>query len=274
MATPDDLTPALQAADLKDIFDTLRPFLEGRAVLITGGTRGIGRALALYYAKLGAGVVIDGRDDSLLAEVIREASSLDGTVIGIAGDITDEEHRAEIIDAAAREFGGVDILINNAGVIAEALLADMTIEQWRYVLSINLDCAFFMTQLVGTRFMLPRGHGKVINFSSVLGTTALAGHNNYAASKGGIEQLTRGLAIEWAPLGVNVNALAPAYIKTRMNENARADPQSRETMIASIPAARFGELEDVVGPTFFLSTPLSAFCHGVILPVDGAYLCR
>jgi NAD(P)-dependent dehydrogenase (short-subunit alcohol dehydrogenase family) len=243
-------------------------------VLVTGGNRGIGRALALYYAKLGANVVLDGRDESLLAEVVAEGDDLNGAILGLAGDVTDAEHREELVDAAAREFGGVDVLVNNAGVIAEAPLAEMTSQQWRYVLEINLDCVFYMTQLVGTRFMLPRGYGKVINFSSVLGTTSLAGHNNYCASKGGVEQLTRGFAVEWASRGVNVNALAPAYVKTRMNDKYRADPQIRQLMIDSIPAGRFGELEDVVGPTFFFSTALSDFCHGVILPVDGAYLCR
>src|SRR5690348_11371365 len=217
MATAVDISPSLCAADLTDTFDSLRPLLEGRTAIITGATRGIGRALALYYARLGAGVVIDGRDESLLCEVVAEAASLSGTVVGVSGDVADEKHRSELVATAKRDFAGVDILINNAGVISEAPVSEMTPAQWRYVLEVKLDCVLYMTQLVGKHFMLPRGYGKVVNFSSVLGTTALPGHINYSASKGGVEQLTRGFAIEWGQLGINVNALAPAYVKTRMN---------------------------------------------------------
>jgi NAD(P)-dependent dehydrogenase (short-subunit alcohol dehydrogenase family) len=271
--TEDTETAALAASDLTGDFDCLRPLVEGLVVVLTGATRGLGRALALYYAKLGAHVVADGRDETLLREVAGEARKLAGTLQPVPGDVADAAHRRTLVDAALREYGRVDVLVNNAAVIADVPLAEATPEQWRYVLEVNLDAVFFLTQLVGTESMLPRGAGKVVNFSSILGTTALPGQNSYAAAKGGVEQLTRGFASEWARHGVNVNAIAPGYHKTRMNHEARQDAGVRELMLAKIPARRLGETEDVVGPTLFLSTSLSDYCHGTILAVDGGVLC-
>jgi 2-deoxy-D-gluconate 3-dehydrogenase len=217
---------------------------------------------------------VDGRDDVLVRGLVRAAEGLAGQVIGVPGDIREDSHRNELVDRALRELGAVDILVNNAGVIEEARLAEMTQEQWRAVVSVNLDAVFAMTQLVGVRCMLPRKRGKVLNLSSILGATAIRGHGNYCASKGGVEQLTRSFAVEWAGSGVNVNAIAPGYVKTRMNEQHRNMARARDALLAAIPAGRFAELEDLVGPALFLTTSLSDYCHGTILAVDGGYLCR
>ncbi|MGD9735166.1 MAG: SDR family NAD(P)-dependent oxidoreductase [Solirubrobacterales bacterium] len=271
--TPDETSRSLEADALTGAFDSFMPAIEGKTAIITGGTRGIGRALTLYFAKLGATVITNGRDSALLEQVAQASADLRGTVLGVAGDIANPSHRQDVVEAAEQAGGQVDILLNNAGATAAASLAEMTPEQWRYVLAINLDAVFEMTQLA-SRTMRERGAGKIVNLSSILGTTALAEHANYCVSKGGIEQLTRCLAVEWSPLGVNVNAIAPGYVKTRMNHEYRNDDAFREAMLASIPAGRFGELEDIVGPALFLSSPFSDYCHGAILAVDGAYLCR
>lgn len=274
LVTRDGTTRSLAVGDMTDDFDSFRPLVEGRIAIVTGATRGIGRALALYYAKLGAAVVVDGRDEAVVGGVADCAAELPGSIVGVAGDVCDQKHREALVDRAEREFGAVDILVNNAGVIQEARLTEMTQEQWRYVLTVNLDAVFAMTQLVSARCMLPRRYGKVLNLSSILGATAIRGQGNYCASKGAIEQLTRSFAVEWAQSGVNVNAIAPGYVKTRMNHDRRNDDRVHDALLATIPAGRFGELEDVVGPALFLTTSLSDYCHGTILAVDGGYLCR
>lgn len=271
--SPHNETRLIQLADLTDAFDFFAPVVQEKTIIITGGTRGIGRALCLYFAKLGAHVVTDGRDAELLEQITKASGELAGSIQTIIGDINDSVHRTEIFNAAMKIDGRIDVLINNAGSTDPAPLADMSLSQWRSVLSTSLDSVFEMSQLAG-RAMLSAGYGKIVNFSSILGTTALAEHGNYCTSKGGIEQLTRSLAVEWGSSGVNVNAIAPGYVKTRMNDIYRKDDDTRRSMLASIPAGRFGELEDMIGPVLFLVSALSDYCHGTILQVDGAYLCR
>jgi NAD(P)-dependent dehydrogenase (short-subunit alcohol dehydrogenase family) len=274
VVSSNETSRSLAVDDMIDDFDSFRPLVEGRVAIVTGATRGIGRALALYYAKLGAAVAVDGRDEALVRELVEDAAGLSGPIVGVPGDIREDNHRKELLERAERALGPVDILVNNAGVIQEGRLVHVTPEQWQNVVAVNLDAVFAMTQLVGARCMLPRRSGKVLNLSSILGTTAIRGHGSYCASKGGVEQLTRSFAVEWAASGVHVNAIAPGYVKTRMNQRRRDDPRVRQALLATIPAERFGELEDVVGPALFLTTSLSDYCHGTILAVDGGYLCR
>jgi len=273
LITSNDVSRSAVADDLVDTFDCMRPLIEDKVVVVTGATRGIGRGLALYFSRLGAKVAINGRDAVLVEEVVQQAESLPGPLIGLAGDIANADHRSELVRFAESNLGPIDVLVNNAAVIAEAPLSTMTTEQWRYVLGINLDAVFELSRAVAITSMLPRATGSIINFSSVCGSIVMAGHGNYSAAKAGIEMLTRAFAVEWGSQGVRVNAIAPGYVKTRMNQDQRADEQVRQAMLDQTPAGRFGELEDIVGPTLFLSTPLSSWCHGSVLTVDGAYTC-
>jgi 3-oxoacyl-[acyl-carrier protein] reductase len=232
--------------------------LEGRTALVTGGSRGIGRAIAAELAKAGADVVIGYRSGG------EEAEEVAGEVgcRAVQADISDPEDAKRLVD----EAGDLDILVNNAGVTRDGLLARMSDEDWRVVLDTNLG-GTFNTCRAASRGMMKRRGGVIVNVSSIVGVHGNPGQTNYSASKAGIIGFTKALARELGSRGVRANVVAPGYISTRLTNELPEELQ--QSMLASTPLGRFGDPEDVAGAVRFLSSDASSFITGEVLLVDG-----
>ena len=247
------------------------PFdLSGRAALVTGSSRGIGAAIADGLARAGAAVILNGRDRPRLAQALESARRRrPGTTwSACAFDVTDE---AAIEDAVARResvSGPIDILVNNAGMQVRTPLTEISQENWRSVIETNLTSAFLVGRSVARR-MLPRGRGKIINICSVQSELARPGIAAYTAAKGGLRNLTRAMAAEWSGVGIQVNGLAPGYIRTEMTRSLAADPEFDTWVRNRTPARRWGNPEDLAGPAVWLASPASDFVTGQVIYVDG-----
>lgn len=245
----------------------------GRKAVVTGGTRGLGHGMAEALLEAGAEVVVFGSGDS--AETAAAAFRARGfRCHGLAVDLADEAARRAGFDRALERLGGrLDILVNSAGVQRRHKSEEFPLDDWSRVIEVNLTAVFSLCQMAG-RVMLAEGHGKIINLASLLsffgGYTVPA----YAASKGGIAQLTKALANEWAGRGINVNALAPGYMATDMNAALVADAGRNAEISARIPAHRWGTAGDMKGPLLFLASAASDYVNGAVIPVDGGYLGR
>lgn len=250
----------------------INPFdLSGKKAIVTGGNRGLGRGMVEGLHNAGAEVVIIATKDNVLS-IAEEIGTTGPKVYGIKGNLKDREELKRSFDEAVEKLGGnLDILINCAGIQRREKCENFLIEDWDDVIEINLTSVFQLCQLAG-RVMLNKGHGKIINVASMLsffgGYTVPA----YAASKGGVAQLTKALSNEWAGRGVNVNAIAPGYMATSLNTALINDPIRNEKILARIPAGRWGQAEDVKGIAVFLASEASNYISGTIIPVDGGYL--
>lgn len=248
--------------------------LTGKRALVTGGGRGLGLGMAEGLAEAGAKVVILGSSDA----VMKAAESLCAkglNVTGLQGDLSDRDGIPNLFDKAVSLLGGgIDILLNNAGVQRRNHCEDFTLEDWDTVIGVNLNAVFVLCQLAG-RKMLEQGGGKIINLASMLsffgGFTVPA----YAASKGAVAQLTKALCNEWASKGINVNAIAPGYMATDMNA-ALTDPENPryKEITDRIPAHRWGTGDDMKGAAIFLASAASDYLNGAVIPVDGGYLVK
>jgi len=242
--------------------------LTGRRALVTGGGGGIGRGLARGLADAGATVAVLGRSE----RADEAAAELGG--VAVRADLTDRGDLRRGFDEARERLGGIDILVNSHGIGRPAAAVDHALPDWDEVVELNLTATFALCQLAG-RVMVERGSGKIVNIASVLSFQGGLGVTSYAATKGGIATLTMALANEWAPHGVNVNAIAPGYVKTQLNERIwRDDPERTAAITARIPAGRWGEPSDLAGAVVFLSSAASDYVHGAILAVDGGWLGR
>jgi len=245
--------------------------LTGRLAVVTGARRGIGRAMAEALAGAGAdiiGVSSSQRDDDEVAGAVR---GLERSFEARSVDLADRAAVLALGEELARR--APDILVNNAGTIERAPAAEHPLEWWDRVLEIDLSSQFALTQLLA-RPMLARGSGKVIFTASMLSFQGGINVPGYAAAKSGIAGLTRALANEWAPQGVNVNAIAPGYIATDNTSALRGDPDRSEAILGRIPAARWGRPEDLAGVTVFLASSASDYVSGAVIPVDGGWLAR
>ena len=247
--------------------------LSGKRALVTGGGRGLGLGMATGLAEAGAKVVIIGSSAAAekSAQALRE-KGLD--VTGLRGDLSDRDGLPVLFDqAVALLGGGIDILLNNAGVQRRNHCEDFTLEDWDTVLNVNLSTVFVLCQLAG-RKMLAQGGGKIINMASMLsffgGFTVPA----YAASKGGVAQLTKALSNEWAGKNIQVNAIAPGYMDTEMNTALVNDEGRNSEILGRIPAHRWGRPEDMKGRAVFLASHASDYITGAVIPVDGGYLAK
>ena len=247
--------------------------LSGKRALVTGGGRGLGLGMATGLAEAGAKVVIIGSSAAAekSAQALRE-KGLD--VTGLRGDLSDRDGLPVLFDqAVALLGGGIDTLLNNAGVQRRNHCEDFTLEDWDTVLNVNLSTVFVLCQLAG-RKMLAQGGGKIINMASMLsffgGFTVPA----YAASKGGVAQLTKALSNEWAGKNIQVNAIAPGYMDTEMNTALVNDEGRNAEILGRIPAHRWGRPEDMKGLAVFLASHASDYITGAVIPVDGGYLAK
>ncbi len=248
------------------------PFdLQGRCAVVTGASRGIVRAIALGLSRAGAEVVLVGRPGS--NDATREAVvELGGKVDVVELDMGDLEavQRVGAELAASRQ---VDILVNNAGVIDRQDTVDLPREDWERVLDVNLNGVFLLTQQVG-RTMVARGHGKIVSIASLLTFQGGIRVASYAASKHAVAGLTKALANEWGPHGVQVNAIAPGYIATDNTTALREDPDRSRSILERIPAGRWGTADDIAGTAVFLSSSAADYVNGHVLVVDGGWMAR
>jgi NAD(P)-dependent dehydrogenase (short-subunit alcohol dehydrogenase family) len=244
--------------------------LTGRTAVVTGATRGLGRAFARAVAEAGADVVIGGRDADAAAEVEAELSELGRRSLVVLGDITERAALERIRDAAVDAFGAVDVLINNAGNCIHRPALEVTDEQWREVMAINLDAVWMGCQVFG-KHMVERGRGSIVNIGSMSGqiVNRPQWQPAYNASKAAVHHLTRSLAAEWAPAGVRVNALAPGYIKTDMSPVD--DPQFHRHWIEDTPQQRYATPDELGPAIVYLASDASSFVTGSVLMIDGGY---
>lgn len=247
--------------------------LNDKNALVTGSRRGLGAAIAVALAQAGANVGCHGRE-SAAGTACDEIRAAGRKAFYVAGDLKDPETCRRLIDKTIGEFGSIDILVNNAGVILRAPAAEYPMEYWDDVIAVHLTAAFRLSQLAA-QHMLQRGvGGKIVNIASLLSFQGGIFVPAYAAAKGGIAQLTRALANEWASKGINVNGIAPGYMVTDSTSALREDPQRNRQILERIPAGRWGEPKDVAGAAVFLCSSASDYVHGHILAVDGGWLGR
>jgi 2-deoxy-D-gluconate 3-dehydrogenase len=239
----------------------------GKHALVTGGSGGLGRAMAQVLAHGGARVAIAGRTERVF-DVAGEIGA-----IPLQADLSDREQALALVNRAVKALGGINILVNNAGAQRRHPAEEFPLDHWDYVLAVNLHAVWILAQAAG-RVMLAQGQGKIINVASALSFLGGITVPAYAASKGGVAQLTKALSNEWAGRGVNVNAIAPGYMDTEMTEALVGNPQREPLILSRIPAGRWGTPDDLRGVTLFLASAASNYLHGAIIPVDGGYLGR
>ncbi len=245
--------------------------LTGRTALVTGSSQGLGFAIARGLAQAGAAVVLNGRDKQKLSAAAKALDAEGARVAMAAFDVTDGAAAMREVEEIEAGFGAIDILVNNAGIHQRAPLAEMTEEQWRAVIDTNLTSVFLVARAVAPR-MIARGAGKIINIASVISEVGRPTIGNYAAAKGGVKMLTKSMAVEWAKLGLQCNAIAPGYMETELNRGLMANADFNKWICGRTPAGRWGKPEELIGAAVFLSSRASDFVNGQMLAVDGGLL--
>jgi NAD(P)-dependent dehydrogenase (short-subunit alcohol dehydrogenase family) len=246
--------------------------LSDKVAIVTGSGRGLGRTIAIGLGAAGAAVVTCSRTIEQAEDAAKEIQASGGRAIGVHVDTSDRDSVRDLVSGSIDEFGQLDVLINNAGIDAIEPSEDVTDEHWNQVLSVNLTGYFHCAQEAG-RHMLSRDSGSIVNVSSIAGRIGIAGLTSYSAAKGGVDQLTRVFALEWAQRGVRVNAIAPGYFDNIMvgagTEHDR--PEKQDQVRTFTPMGRRGRPEELVGPAVFLASDASSYVTGAVLYVDGGY---
>jgi 3-oxoacyl-[acyl-carrier protein] reductase len=240
--------------------------LTGRIAVVTGGSRNIGRAIALRLAEAGAEVALVGRDEAALEEVAAAVRALGRGALPFRCSVENAEEAGATVEKIIERFGALDILVNNAGVTRDKLLLRMDESDWSEVLAVNLTGAFHFAK-GAARQMVRQKRGRIVNITSVIGQIGNAGQANYAASKGGLIAFTKSLAKELAPRGITVNAIAPGFIETAMTQVLT--PAVRDKLLGDIPLARFGTPDDVADAALFLASDHAGYITGQVVNVDG-----
>ena len=248
--------------------------LEGKVALVTGAGRGLGRAMALALGQAGADLALVSRTKEELREVNEKIRALDPErkVLSVPADLALSDEIPGLVDTVLAEFGRIDILVNNAGRNVRGPAENVAIEDWDGVVDLNLKSAFVMAQAVG-RAMIRQGYGKIINTASLTSFIGLPNMVAYCASRGGVAQMTKALAVEWAKYGVRVNAIAPGYFMTKLTEPLFQDPERKKWILSKIPMGRTGDPEkDLSGVVVFLASPASDYITGQIIISDGGWM--
>ena len=248
-----------------EIFD-----LTGKVAMVTGSTRGLGEVAAVALAKAGADVAVCGRSTPDLSRVTAEIEKLGRAAKGFHIDVTDSGKVGDAVEQILDFFNRVDILVNNAGVNFRVPVLEYPEEEWDRVINTNLKGYFLVTRAVAPQ-MIENGYGKVINMSSILGTVGLPHQVAYASSKGGVDQMTKVMALEWAKLGVRVNAIGPTYFETELVTQIREDPERFNFINDRTPMGRWGYLPELEGTIIFLASTASDFITGQTIYVDGGW---
>lgn len=252
------------------------PFsLEGRTVIVTGASRGLGADLARAFARAGSRVVITGRDRSRLQGTLEAITAAGGTALAVEADVTRPDHAQATIDATWASFGGLDVLVNNAGSAWGAPSLDMPLDRWNAVFAVNCTGTFLMAQ-AAARAMVPVGGGTIINMASVAGLASISPEiteaAGYASSKGAVITLTRELAVQWARYGIRVNAVAPGFFDTRLSAGTLST--ARDSIEPLTALGRIGQPDELNGPVLFLASEAARYITGHILTVDGGMTAR
>ena len=246
--------------------------ISGKRVVITGGTGGIGAGLVSGFLAAGTQVVVSARSEESAAQG-RAAHLGDKNIHFIEADLMSDQSIQHFISQANATLGGIDVLIQAHGNVFPGPATQVSLDTWHEQIQVNLTATFRLAQAVAPQ-MIERKKGKIINIASMLTFQGGLNASGYAAAKGGVGQLTKALSNEWAPHGVNVNAIAPGYIKTKLNKHIWTDPVRHDQVLARLTSGRWGEPADLVGPALFLAATASDYLHGVLLPVDGGWLSR
>jgi 2-deoxy-D-gluconate 3-dehydrogenase len=246
--------------------------LNGSVALVTGASAGLGAAISIALAEAGADVACHGNHRAPDA-TCQTIAGMGRRTVAVRGDLIDPDVPRKLIETSVAELGRIDILVNNAGTIRRAPAVDYSEEDWHAVMEVNLSSVFRLCQLAG-RLMIEHGRGKIVNIASILSFQGGITVPAYSASKGAVALLTRALANEWAAKGVNVNAIAPGYMRTDNTVALQRDETRNRQILERIPAARWGDPGDVAGAAVFLSSSASDYVHGHVLVVDGGWMGR
>ncbi len=245
--------------------------LSGKIAVVTGASRGLGRAMSLGLAEAGADLALVSRNMSLLEAVAGEIGQLGRKSLPISADISNLNDVNNMVEKAVSEFGRIDILVNNAGTTVRMAAEDYTEEAWDQVIDVNMKGAFFCAQAVG-KVMIEQRSGKIINIASLLSVIGVPNALPYAASKGAISLITRTLAVEWAKYNINVNAIGPGYFRTDLTKSLQEDEDRSARILSRIPMGRWGEPDELKGAAVFLASEASDYMTGQTIYIDGGWL--
>lgn len=249
------------------------PFdLKGKIAIVTGANTGLGQGMALSLGQAGARLVLVGRTHP--QDTLKQLSDLGVDAAAIRADLSQSDKVEELIAEAYSIFSGLDILVNNAGIIKRNEAIDFTPEEWDSVMNVNLKTLFFLSQAFARKLIDEGKQGKIVNIASMLTFQGGIRVPSYTASKSGVGGLTKALANEWAPKGINVNAIAPGYFATNNTAALQANPKRNAEILGRIPAGRWGDPSDLGGAVVFLSSSAADYVQGITLPVDGGWLSR
>lgn len=245
--------------------------LKNRVALITGGNRGLGKAIALALAEAGGRVALTSRDTERAQAVAAEIEASTGQMCrGYGCDVTDQAQAEGVVSQVVADFGQVDILVNNAGINIRGPIDELSLEEFKAVQDTNVTGVWLMCRAVAPHFKAQR-YGRVINLGSMLSVVSMADRTPYATSKGAVLQMTRTLALEWAPFGITVNAIMPGPFGTEMNQSLLDNPEKYQAFVSQIPLGRWGELSEIGGLALFLAGDASSFVTGAGILIDGGW---
>ncbi len=246
--------------------------LGGKVAVVTGSSRGIGRAIAIKFAKEGASVVVNSRKKESAQKVADEIKRSGGKAIAVEGDVSNPKTAKKLVNAAVKEFGSLDIFVNNAGVISYANFLDLKEEQWDSLMAVDLKGVFMCSQAAARQMIKQGDGGKIINISSIAGFIGFHNLAHYCAAKAGVIELTKQMALELAPYKINVNSVGPGAIKTVMTKQVESDPKQLKEIIARIPLGRMGEPEEIANVVAFFASDEASYVTGETIFVDGGWL--